>query len=84
MDFSDCTTILYVVDSHNDEALRIILETNIDFNLKVSKDLFRSSPFIITSFNDLMKMMKLFIEFDVNVDVYNLESRTTLYKVVNM
>ena len=84
MNFSDRTTVLYVVDSHNDEALRIILETGVDLNPKVSKGLFHSSPFTTTSFNDLVKMIKLFIKFDVNVDVCNLESRITLYRVVNI
>ena len=84
MDFSGRTTILYVVDSYNDEALRIILEIDTNPNLKVSKDLFRSSPLTTTSFNDLIKMIKLFIEFDINIDIYNLENRITLHKIINI
>ena len=84
MDFSGRTTVLHAVDSHNDEALRIILEAGADPNPKVPEGLFRSSPLTAASFGGLVGMMKLLIEFGANVGACNPEGRTALHGVASM
>lgn len=73
MDFIGRTTILYVVDSYNDEAVYILLEAGADPNPKVPEGLFRSSPLKAASFSGLAKMVKLLLEFGANIDAYNPE-----------
>ena len=44
MDLSGRTAVLHAVDSHNIDALRIVLEAGADPNLRIPEGLFRSSP----------------------------------------
>jgi ankyrin repeat protein len=82
MDVSGRTTILHAVDSHNDDALRIILEAGANPNPEVPEGLFRSSPLTAASFGGLAEMIKLLIKFGAKVDECNPEGRTPLQAVV--
>lgn len=81
MDVSGRTTILHAVDSHNDHALRTILEAGADPNPEVPEGLFRSSPLTAASFGGLAGMIKLLIRFGAKVDACNPEGRTALHVV---
>lgn len=76
-------TVLHAVNSDENDALRIILKININLNLEISIDLFRSSSFIIISFNDLVRMISLFFKIDVKIDIYNLKNRITLLTIIS-
>lgn len=76
-------TVLHVVNSYENDALRIILKININLNLEISIDLFRSSSFIIISFNDLVRMISLFFKIDVKIDIYNIKNRITLLTIIS-
>lgn len=82
MDFMGRTTILHAVDSHNDEAVRILLEAGADPNPQVPEGLFRSSPLKAASFGGLAKMVELLLEFGANIDAYNPEGQTALHAAV--
>ncbi|KAI9848061.1 MAG: hypothetical protein M1837_001163 [Sclerophora amabilis] len=84
MDVSGRTTVLHAVDSHNDDALRIVLEAGANPNPEVPKGLFRSSPLTAASFGGLVGMIKLLIEFGAKVDACNPEGRTALQAVASM
>lgn len=84
IDLSGRTTVLHAVDSHNDNALRIVLEAGANPNPEVPKGLFRSSPLTTASFGGLVGMIKLLIEFDAKVDECNPEGRTALQTVTSM
>jgi hypothetical protein len=84
MDVSGRTTVLHAVDSHDDDALRIVLEAGADPNPKVPKGLFRSSPLTAASFGGLVEMVKLLIEFGAKVNECNPEGRTALQAVASM
>jgi ankyrin repeat protein len=84
MDVSGRTTVLHAVDSHNDDALRIVLEAGANPNPEVPKGLFRSSPLTAASFGGLVGMIKLLIKFGAKVDSCNPEGRTALQAVATM
>lgn len=84
MDVSGRTTVLHAVDSHNDDALRIVLEAGANPNPEVPKGLFRSSPLTAASFGGLLGMVKLLIKFGAKVDACNPEGRTALLTVASM
>lgn len=84
LDVRGRTTILHAVDSHDDDALRIILEAGANPNPKVPKGLFRSSPLTAASFGGLVGMIKLLVEFGAKVDERNPEGRTALQAVASM
>ena len=84
MDVSGRTTILHAVDSHNENALHIILEAGANPNPEVPKGLFRSSPLTAASFGGLAGMIKLLIKFGAKVDACNPEGRTALQVVAGM
>lgn len=84
MDVSGRTTVLHAVDSHNDDALRIVLEAGANPNPEVPKGLFRSSPLTAASFGGLVEMIKLLIEFGAKVNDCNPEGRTALQAVASM
>ena len=82
MDVRGRTTILHAVDSHNNEAVRILLEAGADPNPKVPEGLFRSSPLKAASFGGLAEMVKLLLEFDADIDAYSPEGQTALHAAV--
>lgn len=84
MDVSGRTTVLHAVDSHNDDALRIVLEAGANPNPEMSEGLFRSSPLTAASFGGLVGMIKLLLKFGANVDACNPEGRTALQTVASM
>lgn len=84
MDVNGRTTVLHAVDSHDDDALRIILEAGANPNPEVPKGLFRSSPPTAASFGGLVGMIKLLIKFGAEVDECNPEGRTALQAVASM
>jgi ankyrin repeat protein len=78
MDVSGRTTVLYTVDSHNDDALYILLKAGVNPNPEVPKGLFRSSPLTVASFGGLVGIIKLLIKFGATVNACNPEGRTAL------
>lgn len=84
MDTSGRTTVLHAVDSHNEDALRIILEAGADPNPKVPSGCFRSSPLTAASFGGLVGMVKLLVLHGAEVDAFNPEGRTALLTVARM
>ncbi|KAL8912014.1 MAG: hypothetical protein Q9171_002927 [Xanthocarpia ochracea] len=84
MDVSGRTTVLHAVDSHDEEALRIVLEAGASPNPEVPKGLFRSSPLTAASFGGLVGMIKLLIKFGAKVDEHNPEGRTALQAAASM
>ncbi len=82
MDVTGRSTILHAVDSHNDEAVRILLKAGADPNPKVPEGLFRSSPLKAASFGGLAEMVKLLLRFGAGIDVYNPEGQTALHAAV--
>jgi ankyrin repeat protein len=84
MDIGSRTTVLHSVDSHNDDALRIVLGAGANPEPEVPKGLFRSGPLIAASFGGLVRMIKLLIEFGAKVDACNPEGLTALQVIANM
>lgn len=84
MDLSGRTTVLHAVDSHNEEALRLILEAGANPDPKIPEGLFRSSPLTAATFGGLVGMMKLLLKHGANVDACNPEGRTALHTVASM
>ena len=84
MDVSGRTTVLHAVDSHDDHALRIVLEAGANPHPEVPQGLFRSSPLTAASFGGLEGMITLLIEFGVQVNECNPEGRTALQAVASM
>jgi len=84
MDVSGRTTVLHAVDSHDENAIRIVLEAGASPNPEVPKGLFRSSPLTAASFGGLVGMIRLLIEFGAKVDEHNPEGRTALHAVASM
>ncbi len=82
MDVRGRTTILHAVDSHNDEAVRILLEAGADPNPKVPDGLFRSSPLKAASFGGRAEMVKLLLGFGADINAYNPEGQTALHAAV--
>lgn len=81
MDVPGRTTILHAVDSHNVQALRIVLDAGADPNPQMPQGLFRSSPVTAASFGGLAEMIKLLAQFGANIDAVNPEGRTALQAV---
>ncbi|KAK2731311.1 hypothetical protein FQN57_003452, partial [Myotisia sp. PD_48] len=75
------TTVLHAVDSHNIQALRIVLEAGANPNPQLPKGLFRSSPITAASFGGLAGMIKLLVQFGAKIDADNLEGQTALQAV---
>jgi ankyrin repeat protein len=84
MDRSGRTTALHAVDSHNDDALHMVLKAGANPNPEVPNGLFRSSPLTAASFGGLVTMIKLLIEFGAKVDACNPEGRTALQAVASI
>lgn len=82
MDVSGRSTILHAVDSHNVEAVCILLKAGADPNPMVPEGLFRSSPLKAASFGGLVEMVKLLLQFGAEVDAYNPEGHTALHAAV--
>lgn len=78
MDVSGRIIVLYVVDSYDDDTLRIVLEAGANPNSEVPKGLFRSSPLTTAGFSGLVEIIKLLIEFGAKVNECNLKGRTAL------
>ena len=81
MDKEGRTTILHAVDSHNHDAVRIILEAGGKPNPIVPPGLHRSSPLIAASTGCLKETMELLLEHGAKVDACNPEGRTALQAV---
>lgn len=84
MDVNGRTTILHAVDSHNEEAVRILLEAGAEPNPTVPEGLFRSSPLKAASFGGLTEIVKLLLAFGAKVDAYNPEGQTALHAAIMM
>jgi hypothetical protein len=84
MDVNGRTTVLYAVDSYNNDALCILLKAGANPNPKVPKGLFCSSLLTAASFSGLVGIIKLLIKFSAKVDACNLEGRTALYLIASM
>ena len=82
MDARGRTTILHAVDSHNDEAVRILLKAGADPNPKVSEGQFRSSPLKAASFGGRAEMVKLLLQFGAEINAHNPEGQTALHAAV--
>lgn len=82
MDVRGRTTILHAVDSHNIEAVRIVLEASADPNPKTPESLFRSSPLKAAAFGGQAEMVKLLLEYGAEIDAYNPEGQTALHAAV--
>ncbi|PSN58626.1 ankyrin repeat protein, partial [Corynespora cassiicola Philippines] len=76
MDKSGRTTILHAIDSHNDDAVHMLLKSGANPNPKMPKGLYRSSPLTAASFGGLENMVKLLLDYGAEVDAYNPEGRT--------
>ncbi|KAK6857543.1 ankyrin repeat containing protein [Apiospora arundinis] len=79
MDNSGRTAVLHAVDSHDEGALRMILEAGASPNPEMPVGLFRSSPLTSASFGGLPRMMELLIQFGAQIDACNPEGRTALH-----
>ncbi|TKA67158.1 hypothetical protein B0A55_09982 [Friedmanniomyces simplex] len=75
------STILHAVDSHNVDAVRILLEAGADPNPTVPN---RSSPLNAASFGGLVDMVELLIKFGADVDVCNPEGLTALQAIATV
>lgn len=82
MDRSGRTTVLHAVDSHNLEALRMILEAGGNPNPRLPPHIHRSSPLIAASFGGLTEMVKLLAKFGAELDACDPEGWTALQKAV--
>lgn len=78
MDRKGRTTILHAVDSHNEDALCLLLRNGADPNPRVGEGLFRSSPLTAATFGGLVEMIKLLLCSGAKVDEQNPEGRTAL------
>jgi ankyrin repeat protein len=81
MDVTGRTAVLHAVDSHNDQALRMVLEAGANPNPQMPDGVFRSSPVTAASFGGLARMIELLIQFKAKIDVGNPEGRTALQTV---
>ena len=84
MDDSGRTTVLHAVDSHNDDALRLVLNAGAEPNPEVPRGLYRSSPLTAASFGGRAEMVKLLLASGAKVDACNPEGRTALHTVASM
>jgi ankyrin repeat protein len=84
MDISGRTTVLHAVDSHNDNALRILLDAGANPNPIVPERHRRSSPLIAASFGGRKGMMKQLIYRQAKIDACNPEGRTALQAVASI
>lgn len=81
IDNSGRSTVLHAVDSHNYQALLMLLEAGADPNPEVQN---RSSPLIAASFGGLLGMIKLLIKYGANIAACNPEGRTALSAVTSL
>lgn len=84
MDVTGRSTVLHAVDSHNEDALLIVLQAGADPNPELQNGIFRSSPLTAASFGGLVGMMKLLLKFGAHVNACNPEGRTALHTVASM
>ncbi|KAK3899545.1 ankyrin repeat-containing domain protein [Staphylotrichum tortipilum] len=82
MDARGRTTILHAVDSHNNEAVRMLLNAGANPNPRVPEGLFRSSPLKAASFGGLAEMVNLLLRFGAEIDAHNPEGQTALHAAV--
>ncbi|ROT34608.1 ankyrin, partial [Sodiomyces alkalinus F11] len=82
IDRSGYSTILYVVDSHDNRAVRILLEAGADPNPKVPEGLFRSSPLKAASFSGRAEIVKLLLHYRAEINACNPEGYPALYIAV--
>ena len=78
MDTNGRTTVLHAVDSHNYEALEIILEAGANPDPQVSKGISRSSPLVSASFGGLAEMTRLLLYYGADINSCNPEGRNAL------
>ncbi|KAI6777716.1 ankyrin repeat containing protein [Emericellopsis cladophorae] len=78
MDAAGRTTVLHAVDSHNMEALEILLEAGANPNPQMPGRLARSSPLTSASFGGLAAMVKLLLDYGAEVNTCNPEGRSPL------
>lgn len=79
MDVDGRSAVLHAVDSHNVEALYILLDAGANPNPRVPEHLCRSSPLTAASFGGLAQMIRLLITFGAEIDAYNPEGNTALH-----
>ncbi|EMD97585.1 hypothetical protein COCC4DRAFT_148962 [Bipolaris maydis ATCC 48331] len=84
IDVSGRSTVLHAVDSHNEDALSMILEAGADPNPEIPGGLFRSSPLTAATFGGLEGMVKRLLNHGAKVDACNPEGRTALHTVASM
>ena len=83
MDVTGRTTVLHAVDSHCDEALRIVLEAGANPNPKMPAGVFRSSPLTSSGFGGLTGMLRLLLKHGAEIDACNPEGITALHSVAS-
>lgn len=79
MDITGRTTLQTAVDSHNIEALHMVLEAGADPNPQMPKGLRRGSPLTSASMNNQTEMVKLLIKFKAKIDAENPEGLMALH-----
>lgn len=77
------STVLHAVDSHNTNALRLVLEAGANPNPTVPEGLLRSSPLQAACFGGLVEMIKMLLDFGAEVDACNPEGWTALQRVAS-
>jgi ankyrin repeat protein len=83
MDYSGRSAVLNAVDSHNIDALRIILEAGANPDPVIPESMCRSSPLTAAAFGGLVEMIELLLSHGANVDACNPEGRTALHTVAS-
>ncbi|KAL2281230.1 hypothetical protein FJTKL_11675 [Diaporthe vaccinii] len=83
MDSKGRSTVLHAVDSHNPEALRIILEAGASADPVILNGSKRSSPLTSASFGGLAEMVRLLLHYGANINASNPEGRTALHSVAS-
>ncbi|KAK1657347.1 ankyrin repeat-containing domain protein [Colletotrichum godetiae] len=82
MDHSGRTTVLHAVDSHNYEALKMVLEAGANTNPVIPEGLHRSSPLTSASFGGLTEMVDLLLEHGARINTPNPEGRAALHTTI--
>ncbi|KAF4971240.1 hypothetical protein FSARC_1862 [Fusarium sarcochroum] len=74
------TTLQHAIDSHNCEAVRMLLLCGASPNPSIPKDKHRSSPLASASFGGLVEQVKLLLSYGASIDNCNPEGRTPLHQ----